>query len=43
MDEKEGYAEQTIESRIKILKVLAKRSANLLDPESVKAVIAAQQ
>ena len=40
---KQGYAEQTIESRIKILKVLAKRGANLLDPESVKAVIAAQQ
>jgi len=40
---KQGYAEQTIESRVKILNVLAKRGADLLDPESVKSIIARQR
>ena len=39
---KQGYAESTIESRVKLLRVLAKRGADLYDPESVKAVIAKQ-
>ena len=30
---KEGYAESTITSRVKLLKILTKRNANLLDPE----------
>jgi len=37
---KQGYAEQTILGRTQILKVLTDRGASLLDPESVKAVIA---
>jgi integrase/rubredoxin len=40
---KQGYAESTILSRTKLLSVLAKRGANLLDPESVKETIAKQQ
>ncbi|MEM1514753.1 MAG: tyrosine-type recombinase/integrase, partial [Candidatus Bathyarchaeia archaeon] len=40
---KQGYAEQTIESRVKILNVLAKRGADLLDPENVKSIIARQR
>ncbi|MCJ7423590.1 site-specific integrase [Candidatus Bathyarchaeota archaeon] len=40
---KEGYAENTITRRIKLLTTLLKRGANLLDPESVKATIAQQQ
>ena len=39
---KNGYAESTIESRVKILRVLARRGADLYDPESVKEVIAKQ-
>ena len=39
---KNGYAESTIESRVKLLRVLAKRGADLYDPESVKEVIAKQ-
>jgi len=39
---KEGYAESTITSRVKLLKILTKRNANLLDPESVKDAIARQ-
>ena len=39
---KQGYAESTIVSRVKLLRILAKRGANLLDPESVKEVIARQ-
>src|SRR4030067_1760522 len=39
---KEGYAEATIARRGKLLQLLAKRGALLLDSESVKAVIAAQ-
>jgi len=39
---KQGFAESTIESRVKLLKILAKRGADLQDPESVKEVIAKQ-
>jgi len=39
---KEGYAESTIVTRVKLLKILVKRGANLLDPESVKEAIARQ-
>jgi len=39
---KEGYAESTIQSQTKLLKILAKRGADLRDPESVKDVIARQ-
>ena len=39
---KNGYADSTIESRVKILQVLARRGADLYDPESVKDVIARQ-
>ena len=39
---KQGYAETTITTRVKLLKILAKRGANLLDPESVKETIARQ-
>jgi integrase len=39
---KQGYAETTIVTRTKILNILAKRGANLLDPESVKGTIAKQ-
>lgn len=40
---KEGYAESTITRRIKLLKTLSKRGGNLLDPESIKLVIARQE
>ena len=39
---KEGYAKSTIISKTKLLEILAKRGANLFDPESVKEVIAKQ-
>jgi len=39
---KQGYADETIRGRVKLLKVLVKRGANLHDPESVKGVIARQ-
>ena len=39
---KEGYAKSTIISKTKLLEILAKRGANLFDPESVKDVIAKQ-
>lgn len=39
---KQGYAESTITSRVKLLKVLVKRGANLYDPETIKDVIARQ-
>ncbi|MGF3572996.1 MAG: tyrosine-type recombinase/integrase [Candidatus Bathyarchaeia archaeon] len=39
---KQGYAESTILDRCRILKTLTRRGANLLDSESVKAVIARQ-
>ncbi|MEM2254803.1 MAG: tyrosine-type recombinase/integrase [Candidatus Bathyarchaeia archaeon] len=40
---KQGYAESTIERRSKVLEVLAKRGANLYDPESVKETLARQK
>jgi integrase len=40
---KRGNAETTIESRVRILRTLSKRGANLLDPESVKEAIVIQQ
>jgi integrase len=40
--QKEGYRESTIVGRSKLLRVMAKRGADLLDPESVKGVIAKQ-
>ena len=39
---KEGYAESTILGRTKLLKILAKRGANLYDPETIKSTIAKQ-
>jgi integrase len=39
---KNGRSESTIEGRVKLLKTLAKRGANLFDPETVKDVIAKQ-
>jgi integrase len=39
---KQGYSESTILDRCRILKTMINRSANLLDPESVKDVIARQ-
>jgi len=40
---KQGYAEASVITRVKLLTVLAKRGANLLDPESVKETIAKQE
>jgi len=40
---KEGYAETTITTRVKLLKILSKRGANLLNPESIKETIATQK
>jgi len=40
---KQGYAESTIEGRARVIKVLMQRGANLLDPESVKDIIAQQK
>ncbi|MDI9578950.1 MAG: site-specific integrase [Candidatus Bathyarchaeia archaeon] len=40
--QKNGRSETTIESRVKLLKTLVKRGANLNDPETVKDVIAKQ-
>jgi len=39
---KRGYADSTIQSQTKILRVLARRGADLYEPESVKGVIAKQ-
>jgi integrase len=39
---KQGYAESTILDRCRILKTMVNRGANLLDPESVKDIIARQ-
>ena len=39
---KNGYAPSTIETRVKLLRQLAQRGADLYDPESVKDVIAKQ-
>jgi len=40
---KQGYAEITVISRVKLLKILVKRGGNLLDPESIKEAIAKQE
>jgi len=40
---KQGYATSTVETYVRILKILHKRGANLFDPESVKKVIAQQE
>ena len=40
---KEGYAESTILRRVKYIKTMHKRGANLFDPESVKLTIAEQE
>ncbi|MEM3041687.1 MAG: hypothetical protein QXG97_06670, partial [Nitrososphaerota archaeon] len=40
---KEGYAESTISTRTKILKILSKRGADLQNPDSVKEVISRQE
>jgi integrase len=39
---KEGYAEDTITTRVKILRILCKRGAVLNDPETIKEAIARQ-
>jgi integrase/predicted RNA-binding Zn-ribbon protein involved in translation (DUF1610 family) len=39
---KQGYADSTISRRIRLLTTLAKRGAEMLDPESVKTVLAKQ-
>jgi integrase len=39
---KEGYAKSTVETRYKLLKILAKRGSDLNNPESVKEVISKQ-
>jgi integrase len=41
--QKQGYAEPTVKHRVVRLKMLARRGANILDPESVKNVIALQK
>jgi integrase len=41
--QKRGYAEPTVKHRVVRLRTLARRGANLLDPESVKSVIALQK
>jgi integrase len=40
---KQGYAESTIKGRVKLLRVMSKRGADLNDPETVKSVIAQQE
>jgi integrase/ribosomal protein L37AE/L43A len=40
---KEGKAESTITRRVRYLKTISKRGGNLLDPESIKRVIAQQE
>jgi integrase len=40
---KQGYAESTITRNVRLLKALSKRGGNLLEPESVKLVIAEQK
>ncbi|MCJ7632473.1 tyrosine-type recombinase/integrase [Candidatus Bathyarchaeota archaeon] len=39
---KQGYAEQTVETKVKLLRILVNRGANLSDPESIKEAIARQ-
>ena len=40
---KQGYRKSTIKGRVKFLKTLVNRGANLLDPESVKETLALQE
>jgi integrase len=40
---KEGYAPSTITRNVRLIKTLSKRGGNLLDPESIKLVIAEQE
>jgi len=40
---KQGYAEITVISRVKLLTILVKRGGNLLDPESIKETMAKQE
>ena len=40
---KEGYAPSTITTRERLLRTLAKRGANLNDPDSIKEAIAKQE
>ncbi|MEM3618635.1 MAG: tyrosine-type recombinase/integrase [Candidatus Bathyarchaeia archaeon] len=40
---RQNYAESTIVTRVRVLKVLVKRGADLFDPESIKHVIAQQK
>ena len=39
---RQGYADSTVTSRVKLLRVLAERGANLEDPESFKEALAGQ-
>lgn len=39
---KQAYSEATVKTRVKLLKLLEKKGANLLNPENVKQVIAEQ-
>ena len=41
--QKQGYAEATVKYRIVRIRMLARRGANILDPESVKGIIALQK
>jgi integrase len=41
--QKEGYAEATITRRIRLLRTMVNKGANLQDPESIKETIAKQQ
>jgi integrase len=40
--EKEGYSDATIETRVKLLRILCKRGAELKDPETIRNAIAMQ-
>jgi len=40
---KQGYAEITVLTRVKLLRILVKRGANLFDSESIKGTIAKQE
>ena len=40
---KEGYKEDTIKGKTKLIQIMCNRGANLYDPDSIKAVIAQQQ
>jgi integrase len=40
---KEGYADDTVRNRTRIIKILVKRGADIFNPEAVKRAIAAQE